>query len=200
MSKIKKSARTRNEILDTAWNLLAEQGAEISLNAIAEAVGMTRQSIYVHFGSRGGLLVALVRRADERADIERKFEKALTTETAEARLAAFLDVWFRFVPEIYPVAKDLVRLRSTDAEAFAAWEDRMTDLRRAFAALAKSLRDDDALAAHWTAARAAEFMWVNSSVESWGLLTVDCGWSAGQTASAIKQSLARAILVQSGSR
>ena len=194
MSKIGKSERTRNEILDTAWEMIAKHGAEISLNDIAVAVGVTRQSIYVHFGSRGGLLVALVRRADERADIERKFEKALATEGAGARLAAFLDVWFRFVPEIYPVAKDLVRLRATDAEAFAAWEDRMTDLRRVFGILTKSLRDDQALAAHWTAPRAAEFMWAGSSVENWGLLTVDCGWSANQAANAIKQSLARAIL------
>lgn len=194
MSKIGKSERTRNEILDVAWGLIAEHGADISLSEIAGAVGITRQSIYVHFGSRGGLLVALVRRADERADIERKFEKALAMEAAEGRLAAFLDVWFRFVPEIYPVAKDLVRLRAKDAEAFTAWEDRMTDLRRAFGTLTKSLRDDQALASHWSAPRAAEFMWASSSIENWGLLTVDCGWSAGQATSAIKQSLARAIL------
>lgn len=198
MSKIGKSERTRNEILDTAWGMIAEHGAEISLNDIAAAVGVTRQSIYVHFGSRGGLLVALVRRADERADIQSKFDKALTIEGAEARLAGFLDVWFRFVPEIYPVAKDLVRLRATDAEAFAAWEDRMTDLRRAFALLTKSLRADGALAANWTALRAAEFMWASSSVENWGLLTVDCGWSEPLAATAIKRSLALAILSPNG--
>lgn len=197
MSKIGKSERTRNEILDAAWEMISTQGADISLSKIAGAVGVTRQSIYVHFGSRGGLLVALVRRADERAGIEAKFQQALATEAAEARLAAFLDVWFRFVPVIYPVAKDLVRLRSTDAEAFAAWEDRMTDLRRAFGLLTKSLRKDKALASHWTAPRAAEFMWASSSVESWGLLTVDCGWSAAQAANAITQSMARAILIHS---
>ncbi|MDO8421069.1 MAG: TetR/AcrR family transcriptional regulator [Parvibaculum sp.] len=196
MSKIGKSERTHNEILDAAWGLIAEHGADISLSQIAAAVGVTRQSIYVHFGSRGGLLVALVRRADERADIEQKFERALAIETAEARLAAFLDVWFRFVPEIYPVAKDLVRLKANDEEAFTAWEDRMTDLRRAFGVLTKSLKADHALATHWTAPRAAEFMWASSSIENWGLLTVDCGWTANQAANAIKQSLDRAILAR----
>ncbi|MBL4906964.1 MAG: TetR family transcriptional regulator, partial [Sneathiella sp.] len=43
MSNLRKSERTRREILDTAWNLIAKHGAEISLSDIAEAVGMTRQ-------------------------------------------------------------------------------------------------------------------------------------------------------------
>ena len=64
-----KSERSREEILDAAWDLIAVQGVAVSMAKIAAAVGMTRQSIYVHFGSRGGLLIALVRRADDRFDI-----------------------------------------------------------------------------------------------------------------------------------
>lgn len=194
VSKNGKSERTRHDILDTAWTLIARRGADISLSEIAAAVGITRQSIYVHFGSRGGLLVALVRRADERADIEKKFVGALATKDAKERLEACLDVWLRFVPEIYPVARDLIRLRHGDAEAATAWEDRMTDLRGMFSTLALSLRADHALAAHWTPARAADFMWASSSVESWGLLIQDCGWNPSKAAKSIKYALSRSLL------
>lgn len=196
MSKNKKSDRTRVEILDAAWALIAEHGASISISDIAAAVGITRQSIYVHFGSRGGLLMALVIRADERADIETKFETALAVKGASARLAACLDVWFGFVPGIFPVARDLIRLRASDAEAAAAWDDRMSALRRMYGTLARSLKEDGALAPDWTPQRAADYLWVSTSVESWGLLTQERSWSATQTAATIKRSLALALLKQ----
>lgn len=194
MSKIRKSERTRDEILDAAWALIAERGADISLAEIAGAVGMTRQSIYVHFGSRAGLLVALVRRADARADIHRKFTMALATVESRARLRACLGVWFDLVPEIYPVARDLVRLRGDDSDAATAWNDRMDELRRVYRTLTRGLHDAGLLAPQWTAARAADFMWAGSSVETWGLLTAERGWSAASAAEAIIQSMERTLL------
>ncbi|MEX0838776.1 MAG: TetR/AcrR family transcriptional regulator [Parvibaculum sp.] len=194
MSKIGKSARTRAEILDAAWALIAERGAGISLAEIAGAVGMTRQSIYVHFGSRGGLLIALVRRADDRADIRRKFMEALAKTEPRTRLKACLAVWCSFVPEIYPVAQDLIRLRAGDSDAAKAWDDRMTELQRVFRSLTRGLHEAGALAPHWTAARAADFLWAGSSVETWGLLTVERGWSAASAADAIIHSMERALL------
>lgn len=194
MSKIRKAERTREDILDAAWTLIARRGAGISLADIAAEVGMTRQSIYVHFKSRGGLLIALVRRADERADILRKFERALATPDPGARLKACLAVWFAFVPEIYPVARDLVRLRAGDTEAAAAWDDRMKDLRRVFRLLTRGLHDEGALAGYWTPARAADFLWAGSSVEAWGLLTAERGWSAASAADAIIHTMERSLL------
>ena len=194
MSKIKKSERTRAEILDAAWALIAERGASVSIGEVAAAAGITRQSVYVHFGSRGGLLLALVRRTDERAGIMEKFDKALAIAEPRERFRACLAAWFDFVPHIYPVASDLIRLRATDEEAAAAWDDRMNDLRQAFRQLIRGLDKTGELAESWSVARAADFLWAGSSVESWGLLTRDCGWSAGHAAKTITASLERALL------
>jgi AcrR family transcriptional regulator len=194
VSKIRKSERTREEILDVAWHLIAEHGASISLAEIASAVGMTRQSIYVHFGSRGGLLVALVRRADERADIHRRFKDALETPDPHARLKACLAVWLNLVPEIYPVARDLIRLRVGDSDAANAWDDRMKELHRAFHSLTRSLHKAGALMPHWTPGRAADFLWAGASVEAWGLLTAERGWSAVAAQDAIIYAMERALL------
>ncbi|MDG1826246.1 MAG: TetR/AcrR family transcriptional regulator, partial [Henriciella sp.] len=56
--------------MDSAWDLVAKEGADVSLATIAKAAGISRQSIYDHFGSRGGMLIALVRRADDRLSIK----------------------------------------------------------------------------------------------------------------------------------
>ncbi|MBO6679010.1 TetR/AcrR family transcriptional regulator [Parvibaculum sp.] len=194
MSKNTKSERTRGEILDAAWTLIAERGASVSLGEVAAAAGITRQSVYVHFGSRGGLLLALVRRADERAGIWKKFDAAFATPDPRERFRACLAAWFDFVPYIYPVASDLIRLRATDEEAAAAWDDRMDDLRRAFRQLIRGLDKAGELASHWSVAKAADFLWAGSSVESWGLLTRDCSWSEGHAAKTITAALERALL------
>jgi len=110
--------------------VIAKRGTYVSMQEIAAAVGLTRQAVYVHFRSRGGLLVALVRRADDRADIHARFRHALQTEDPRRRLDAFLRVWFDFVPTIHPVASSLMRARADDPEAAAAWHDRMAALRR----------------------------------------------------------------------
>ena len=194
MSKKLKSDRTRAEILDVAWDLIAEKGADTSIADIAAAVGLTRQSIYVHFGSRGGLLMALVRRADERFEIWETFTQAIETEEPRDRLDACLRAWLAFVPKIYPVASDLIRLRAQDEEAAAAWEDRMSELREVFRHLVKGLQRDGVLADRWTAPKAADYLWAACSVQSWSLLVHDVGWSEKQAAETIRDAAARVLL------
>ncbi|MEM6448510.1 MAG: helix-turn-helix domain-containing protein, partial [Cyanobacteria bacterium P01_D01_bin.123] len=120
---------TREEILDAAWALVSERGAEVSISEIAKAAGISRQSVYLHFGTRGGLLMALVRRADDRFEIKERLFACFDIVDPRERLQDSIRVWIDFVIEIYPVAKELVRLRETDQDAATAWEDRMSDLR-----------------------------------------------------------------------
>ena len=194
MSKNTKSDRTRTEILDVAWDLIAKKGADISIAEIAAAVGLTRQSIYVHFGSRGGLFMALVRRADERFEIWETFTQAIETEDPRGRLDACLRAWLAFVPKIYPVASDLIRLRGQDEAAAAAWEDRMSELRDVFRHLVKGLQRDGVLADRWTVPKAADYLWATCSVQSWSLLVHDVGWSEKQASETIRYAAARALL------
>ncbi len=189
-----RSTRTRADILDVAWRVIAERGAHVSIGEIAEAVGLTRQAIYVHFRSRGGLLVALVRRADERADIHAHFRAALATAGARERLDAFLRVWFDFVPTIHPVASSLVHARADDADAARAWADRMDALHHGFVLLTKTLRRDGALAPQWTAPAAADFVWAGSSLQAWELLAIDRGWGPARTSATLRRTLAAAVL------
>ncbi len=191
---MKRSERTRQEILDAAWDLIAERGASVSMSEIAGAVGMTRQSIYVHFGSRGGLLIALVRRADERFLIWENFARAMDVGPPRQRLDACLVAWLAFVPKIHPVARDLIRLRATDEDAARAWTDRMAELLRFFRKLIRELHKENALAEGWTVPRAADFLWASCSVQAWDLLVHDRGWSEAHAAKVIRSTIARTLL------
>lgn len=194
VSNIDRTTRTRLGILDAAWDLVAEQGASASIAEIAAAAGITRQSVYVHFGSRGGMLMALLKRADERGQIFERFTVALSHRDPARRLEAALDAWLAFVPGIMPVARDLVRLRSTDHDVAAAWKDRMDELLGVWRQVARSLARDKALADGWTQAEAADFIWTSSSVQTYDLLTSDRGWTHKRACRAVKHGVSRTIL------
>lgn len=186
--------KTRSEILDAAWDLISSQGADVSVSEIASTVGISRQTVYLHFGTRGGLLMALVRRADERFGIKEQFDAALEKSDPRERLRDTLRAWLNFVPKVYPVAKDLIRLRDTDTEAAAAWEDRMSDLRDWLLALTHSLYEDGALKGHWTPQQASRVFWAQTSIQVWGLLKSDCGWPDEEIAKCIEQAMLDCLL------
>lgn len=194
MSNLKRSERTRLEILDAAWDLIAERGAAVSMAEIAAAVGMTRQSVYVHFSSRGGLLMALVRRADERFLIWEGFASAMEEKDPAKRLDAVLAVWLDFVPKIHPVATDLIRMRATDEDAARAWEDRMAELLKFYRGLIAGLKKEGALAAGWSVPRATDYLWASSSVQAWDLLVRDRGWSAVAAEKTIRSTTCSTLL------
>jgi len=56
---------TRVAILDAAWELIVESGKlDVVQAEIAAKAGVSRQTIYLAFGGRAGLLVAMLRNRD----------------------------------------------------------------------------------------------------------------------------------------
>ena len=73
--------RLREEILDAAERLLIERGSEdaVSIRAIADAVGVTPPSIYLHFGDKEELFVAVCDARFE--ELDRRSEEAAAGAT-----------------------------------------------------------------------------------------------------------------------
>jgi len=56
-----RKAETRARLLEAAADLFAEQGIDgVSVDAVAEAAGRTSGAVYAHFGSKQGLLLAVL--------------------------------------------------------------------------------------------------------------------------------------------
>ncbi|MEC5320459.1 TetR/AcrR family transcriptional regulator [Brenneria populi subsp. brevivirga] len=59
-----------SQLIDTAWKVIHEEGTDaLSLGRLAEAAGITKPTVYEHFGSRHGLLTALYQDFDSRHGI-----------------------------------------------------------------------------------------------------------------------------------
>ncbi|MGJ8529967.1 TetR/AcrR family transcriptional regulator [Maritalea sp.] len=193
-SKRKSGNQTKDQILDAAWDLVSERGADASISQIANSVGVSRQAIYLHFGNRGGLLIALVRRADERFEIRQRLNECLQIADPIQRLDTAVSSWLDFVPKILPVANDLIRLKSTDADARTAWENRMDELKVWLKDLTTSLQKDGALASNWDVEDASEFMWTLIGVQVWVLLVGECGWSQEKTKHTLKSTVVSLLI------
>ena len=85
------------QLLDVAEQLFANAGyGQISIQAIAQAAGVTRPVIYQHFGSKDGIYLACLRRA--RAQLESMvFDAVASTSDALAQLERGADAYFRLV-------------------------------------------------------------------------------------------------------
>jgi AcrR family transcriptional regulator len=85
-----RKAETRARLLAAAAGLFAEQGIDaVSVDAVAEAAGRTSGAVYAHFGSKQGLLLALL---DWWKDSVRTvlLAEVAVSETPQGQLAA---VW-----------------------------------------------------------------------------------------------------------
>ncbi|MFI6483706.1 TetR/AcrR family transcriptional regulator [Nonomuraea sp. NPDC050663] len=170
---------TRSRILEAARRLIIEQGPRVLMADVARAAGISRQALYLHFGSRASLLVAVVRDMDEQDGIRARCEKALTTEEPLEAFRAFLRVWLRYAATIHPVASVLLASRRDDPDAAAAWKDRMDELHSGFLAAARRLGAAGRLRPGLAADVAADLAWAMTSVSVWEQLTADRGMRAG---------------------
>lgn len=79
--KREQSELSRERLIEAATRLFAERGyRDASVQAIGEAAGISRGSIFWHFGSKEGLLWAVVQRAFTRWEAE-----TLVPEVGDAR-------------------------------------------------------------------------------------------------------------------
>ena len=131
---------TRRHILETTWRLLEQHGAHhVRLEDVAAAAGVTRQSIYDHFGSRTGLLVEMTQFVNQETQLKDFAEPVRAARSGEEQLAAFIRLQSVHTPRIAAVARATDEARRHDEALAAAWNTpRQTEvLERVFPQLKK---------------------------------------------------------------
>ncbi len=186
---------TRERILETTWHLLeSRRGQGIRLEDIAQAAGVSRQAVYLHFGSRTELFIATARYVDEVLRLPERIKQACEADDCVVGIDAYVAFWGNYIPEIYQPAKALLAMRDTDEGAAAAWADRMQALYEGCVYLAQLAARDGLLAPAWTIETAAQFFWAMLAIEVWELLTIERGWSNAQYIERMQQMIKRALL------
>jgi len=194
-----RALRVREDVAEAARRLFERDGyAATTVAGVAREAGVSPETVYNGFGSKGGLLGAVVRAAI-RGDAEatplrrRPVIEAIRREDDPRRQ---LDRYGAFLAEANPRLVPLVRVMREAAPAdpdIAAALDRLNADRlngmREFAAL---LRERGALRV--SAREARDVLWALNSPELFELLVVERGWSARRYGRWVAAQLAAALL------
>ncbi len=174
---------TRVAILDAAIELFLEQPDrpdQIRMADIAKRAGVSRRSIYVHFGSRTGLLVAMVQHFDAGGVLEALVQRVLDAPTALDALDAVVHLHAEYSPVAYPVARVLMLGRHGDEALRTAWDDRMEARRQVYASVVRRVQREGLLSAGWDVQAAIDMVWALTSWQVWEQLVVERGWPKGR--------------------
>ena len=132
-----RKADTRARLLAAAADLFADQGIDaVSVDAVAEAAGRTSGAVYAHFGSKQGLLLALLDSwkdsvltvllaevavsdspAGQLAAVWSNVSDTSDQETARWRVLEH-ELWLRAARD--PEVADVLRVRNAEALRFSA--------------------------------------------------------------------------------
>ena len=185
-----RSQATRSAILDAARRLLESDGYHaVGLAAVGRAAGVSRQAIYLRFGSKANLLKALVDDLNQK-HVFPAFEHRGLWKSASGidALDAWVEVVARTTPPILAVANAVDAARRSDPGAEAIWRHptrgRYADCLR----IARWLGRDRTLAPGWQPADAARFLWAATSIRVFEDLTSH-GWSRSHYTRLLQRSL-----------
>jgi len=185
---------TRDRILQATWELIALHGSSPRLSDVAKQAGVSRQAVYLHFGDRTGLLVALVEYMDERLGLDEAAVRIHDARTGVEALETMVQTLSLFAPKIDPVAQVLEAAQYQDEAVGGAWRNRMAGRRALNQAIFQRIADEGHLAEGWTVEAAAGLSYTLTMPGPWRELTRGLGWSPQQYAENVTKLLRRSLL------
>lgn len=185
---------TRSRILQAAWEVIEELGSGIRLADVAARAGVSRQAVYLHFGDRAGLILALVQYMPETLGFQKLLAYVFGAPTGAEALRRAVELQSTYGRKIDSVAQVLEAAQYRDDALRAAWRDRMERSRAAHRAIIQRIADEGELAHGWTVDAAADLFYVVTMQGPWRELTRELGWTPERYAEHVTEMLRRSFL------
>ncbi len=186
---------TTERLLDAAWSEAVGRGIEqLTLARVGAVAGVSRQTVYLHFGNRASLLVAMAARVDRTSGFRKQLAAAHRRPPREG-YRRLLGAWFGYVPTILPVHLALEAAALSGGDGAAAYQDRMTDWRTGIRVAVARLQDSGDLVRTWSVDDATDWTWAMVHPTHYHHLTAERQWTSGVTRRRLIASLERELLV-----
>jgi AcrR family transcriptional regulator len=171
---------TRRRILQAAWELLEQQGSAVRLVDVADRAGVSRQAVYLHFGDRSGLLVALMDFIDVSLGAVQLRAHIYGAATGVKSLERWIETMSWYTAKIDRVAQVTESGQDQDQALAAAWRDRMGRRQARLRLIVERIAAEGHLAEGWSVEAAADLLYVITMPGPWRELTRQLGWTADQ--------------------
>jgi len=185
---------TRTRILAAAWEVMAERGSSLKLSDVAQRAGVSRQAVYLHFGDRNGLLLALVHHMDETLELGDALAHVRSAPTSATLLERAMRLNTEFWTAVHPVAQVLEAAQHDDEALGAAWRDRMQLRQITFGMMVQQVADHGELAEEWSVEDASALLYAVAHFDTWRELTRQLNWTDDYYVAAMTRLLQRSLL------
>jgi AcrR family transcriptional regulator len=185
---------TRARILDATWVLLTEQGAGIRVADIAARAEVSRQTVYLHFGDRNRLFVALGDHIDVTFGRDRLRQHVHGAPSGVESLRRWVETMSWYNGKIDPVARILEAMAETDEALDAMARDRWIGRRGHVERIVERIAREGHLAEGWADDEAIDLIYAITLPGSWRVLTGAVGWSQERYAHDVMALIAKSVL------
>ncbi len=196
------AAQTRRDIVTAAGRLLRDGGYGVPMTAIAAEAGVVVETVYRIFGSKAGLVRAVVEAllAGGAARAERRVEErpAIRAVIEERDPRRRIERWAATQPGIHRRAGPLLRAvragAASDPELARLWSELEAWRLEGQGRLVERLAADGALRRDRTVARSRDVLFTLSSLGVHDLLVLERGWTGAEYEAWLAESLVRELL------
>jgi AcrR family transcriptional regulator len=186
--------QTRQRILAATRELLArEDYQQMSLDEVARAADVARATVYYQFGSKAGLLEAVVRHIQQRAGQSAVVDATVLRDPLDALRQAFL-AGCRFWAAEHRLVQRLSGLAAVDAEVRRVLVDVQQDRLPLVTGLVQRLDAAGRLSPDYPEPKAVDVLWLLSSFEAFDQLYTGRGMAAEEVAEALADLAVRALI------
>jgi AcrR family transcriptional regulator len=186
-------ARTRARIVDAAREMLPA-AATMSVDAIAERAGVSVQTLYSHFRSKRGLLLAVIDSVQDEAGLYEDFELVWRSQDGETALRRMLEATLRLWDRAWPIVGFAERARRADAEIQAHLREVDAYRRSDLVSIAERLALEGRLRVSRDAAKAADLAFALSLPAVYEELVRVREWPLDRAVSTVVESVVTALI------
>lgn len=173
-----RSIRTRERILDAAEQLILSHGLEgVGMETVAETAGVSRQAVYDKFGSKGGLLRAMVERGEENLGIFAAMARVAAEPDGLQKLTILCDLSRVSEPGVAPFVRVMYAARLHDETAAELLNDRLSARYMGMAHVVERLHSEGRLRAGMTVETGTDILWSILNPLHYDNLVVSRGWT-----------------------
>lgn len=198
---------TRRTIVEAAHTLFLDRGyAGTTVAAVAEAAGVSVESVYKAFGNKAGLVKAVfdVAIVGDHEPVPMLQREAVARMKAEPDPRRVLHMYGEHLATAGPRAGRVQLLirsaAAADVDAAAVW-DKMTEERLVgMTEFARSLHERGFLRSDVSLEEARDVLWTYNSVEMFDLLVLQRGWDPERYGRWIADALIAALLPEQRAR
>ena len=188
------AATTRARIIAAARELIPDAGSGLGVDDIARQAGVAVQTIYDQFGSKGGLLVAVVQDVQRSAGLVEAIEGVFRSRDGEAALRKMITATLMLWHRGWPYIEFILRARRVDA--VVGRENAQVDLLRHahLWAICRRLEDEGRIRDRRSAAWAADQVFALTTATVYEELVVRRDWSLKAATNSITGAALAAVL------